>query len=187
MLHERVLVETQTKAESKYRLDIERIRRFLPHRAPFLLVDRVLDIAPKGAHASIRDVTPENVVGTRVTAIKNFTYNEPFVPGHFPNYSIVPGVILIETMAQAASFSIYPFLESDLENATKNFQCILIGVDNVRFRKPVIPGDTFKIEIEVTRCRGLLWGFKATGIVDGKTVAEAELLANLITDKGTKS
>jgi 3-hydroxymyristoyl/3-hydroxydecanoyl-(acyl carrier protein) dehydratase len=84
-------------------------------------------------------------------------------------------------MAQAASFSVYPYFQAggDIENMSRNFQCILVGVDSARFRKPVIPGDTLRIETTVTRCRGKLWGFSCEITVDGKPVADAEILANL--------
>src|ERR1700730_9418025 len=106
-------------AESQYRLNIDQIRTFLPHRAPFLLVDRVLEIHPNG---DLNDFSPENMVGIKVVALKNYTYNEPYVMGHFPNFSIVPGVLLLETMAQAASFSIYPYMIKDLARLSREFQ-----------------------------------------------------------------
>ena len=165
--------------KNRYHLDIEKIRAFLPHRAPFLLVDRILEIHPKGdlAHFDINNGADK--VGTRVVGLKNYTFNEPFIPGHFPDYSIVPGVLQIETMAQVASFALYPFIESRFAELAGKFQTILVGVDGARFRKPVIPGDSLRVEAELTRCRGRMWGFNAAGFVDGQKVVEAELLANL--------
>lgn len=162
----------------RYYLDIEKIRAFLPHRAPFLLVDRILEIQPVGDLSKFDPMNGAEKVGTRVIGIKNFSYNEPFIPGHFPSYSIVPGVIQIETMAQVASFALYPFLEQRMEEA-RGFQCILVGVDGARFRKPVIPGDTLRVEAELTRAKSRIWGFHVEGFVDGQRVVEADVLANL--------
>jgi len=167
-----------TQERGRYYLDIEKIRGFLPHRAPFLLVDRILDIQPQGDLSRFDAASGAEKVGTKVVGIKNFTYNEPFIPGHFPGYSIVPGVIQIETMAQIASFALYPYLEGKTE-LLKKFQCILVGVDSTRFRKPVIPGDTLRVEAELTKCRGKIWGFHVEGFVDGQLAVEADVLANL--------
>lgn len=159
----------------RYRLNIDQIRRYLPHRAPFLLVDRVVDIIPVGDTGN----TAQNKVGTRVIAMKNISYNEPWVVGHFPEFSIFPGVLIIEAMAQASSFSLYPYYENDIEGLARDFRLILVGVEDVRFRKPVIPGDCLMIETKVMKQRGKLWVFKAEASVDGQRVAEAEILANL--------
>jgi 3-hydroxyacyl-[acyl-carrier-protein] dehydratase len=167
-----------TADRGRYYLDIEKIRAFLPHRAPFLLVDRILEIHPKGDLSKFDLANGSAMVGTKVVGIKNFTFNEPFIPGHFPNYSIVPGVIQIETMAQVASFALYPHFEGRPE-MSRGFQCILVGVDGVRFRKPVIPGDTLRIEAELTKARGRIWGFHVEGFVEGQRVVEADVLANL--------
>lgn len=163
---------------NRYRLDIEQIRRFLPHRAPFLLVDRILDIQPAG---DISDPAPgPQKVGTKVVGVKNISYGEVCFQGHFPSFSIFPGVWIIESMAQVASFSLYPFLESRIDEIARDFQCILVGVDGVRFRRPVVPGDVLKTESVVTKCRGKIWAFHTHCTVDGERVAEADLMANLI-------
>ncbi|NDD91927.1 beta-hydroxyacyl-ACP dehydratase, partial [bacterium] len=167
-----------SQQRDRYYLDIEKIRAFLPHRAPFLLVDRILEIHPKGDLSRFDISNGSEKVGTKVVGIKNFTFNEPFIPGHFPNYSIVPGVIQIETMAQVASFALYPFFEGRTE-MSKGFQCILVGVDSTRFRKPVIPGDVLRVEAELTKARGKIWGFHVEGFVDGQRAVEADILANL--------
>jgi 3-hydroxyacyl-[acyl-carrier-protein] dehydratase len=119
------------------------------------------------------------MIGTKVTGIKNLSMNEPFFQGHFPGFPIMPGVLIIETMAQIASFSVYPYVKHDLERFAREFECILVGVDGVRFRRMVIPGDTLKVETEVKKCRGKLWGFSCVASVDGQKAAEAEILANL--------
>ena len=177
--------------ENPYHLNINQIQKFLPHRAPFLLLDRVLEIHPVG---HLDAPPPFAQVGTRVVALKNVSYNEPYFQGHFPGFAILPGVLILETMAQAASFSVYPSMvaglssekginqneDQDINRLTRNFQCILVGVDHARFRRPVLPGDSMRIETEVVKCRGKLWAFQCTASVDGQKVAEAEILANLI-------
>lgn len=168
--------------ENPYLLNINQIQRFLPHRSPFLLVDRILEIHP--VQADSNSSLPMAGVGTRVVGIKNVSFNEPYFQGHFPNYAILPGVLIIETMAQVASFSVYPNLAKDIDRLSRDFQCILVGVDQARFRKPVVPGDTLRIETEVVKCRGKLWAFQCTATVDGQKVAEAEILANLIANSG---
>ena len=172
------MTSTNPPTATEFRLDINQIMKFLPHRAPFLFVDRVLEIEPKG---NLKAPVPAEMVGTRVVAQKNVSFNEGYFPGHFPEFPIVPGVLLIETMAQTASFSVYPYICHDLEAFAKEFKCVLVGVDAVRFRRPVVPGDVLKIETSVNRCRGKLWGFGCLVTVDGQKVAEAEVLANLET------
>ncbi len=163
--------------ENRYSLNINQIQKFLPHRAPFLLVDRILEIHPVG---DLSAPPPQAQVGTRVIGLKSVSFNEPYFQGHFPNFAIMPGVLIIETMAQVASFSTYPAMEKDLDRLAKTFQCILAGVDGARFRKPVVPGDLLRIQTEVVRCRGKLWVFQCSASVEGKTVAEVELIANMI-------
>jgi 3-hydroxyacyl-[acyl-carrier-protein] dehydratase len=163
--------------DNPYRLDVNQIQKFLPHRAPFLLVDRILEIHSVG-YADI---------GTRVVGLKNVTFNEPHFQGHFPKFAIMPGVLLIETLAQVASFSVYPNIVHDLDRFASYFQCILVGVDRARFRKPVVPGDCLKVESEVVKCRGKIWAFQCSASVDGQKVVEAELLANLVTTAPSES
>jgi len=167
--------------ENPYCLNVNQIQRFLPHRAPFLLVDRILEIHPVG---DLSEPPPSAQVGTRVVALKNVSFNEPYFQGHFPGFSIVPGVLILETMAQAASFSVYPNMAKDIDRLSRDFQCILVGVDGARFRKPVVPGDTMRVETEVTKCRGKLWSFQCTVSVDGQKVAEADILAQLASNSG---
>lgn len=169
------------EAANPYCLGIDRIQRYLPHKSPFLLVDRVLEIHPNG---SLDDMSPANMVGTRVLARKNVSFNEPYFQGHFPGFSVLPGVLVIETMAQVASFSLYPYLMKDPSRSLEDFGCILVGVDGARFRRPVVPGDTLLIETVVAKCRGRLWQFDCTAKVDGHPVAEAQIMANLLQNKG---
>jgi 3-hydroxyacyl-[acyl-carrier-protein] dehydratase len=125
-------------------------------------------------------------VGTKVVALKNVSFNEAYFQGHFPGFAIVPGVLIMESMAQTASFSLYPHMRSELEKYRGKFQCILVGVEGARFRRPVVPGDTLRIESVVTKTRGRLWAFQCVATVDGQKAAEAEILANLVLDDSLK-
>ena len=164
-----------------YALNIEQIRKYLPHRPPFLLVDRILEIHTTG---SLDHLMSHDKVGTKVIGLKNVSYNEPHFKGHFPEYSIMPGVLVIEAMAQTASFSIYPQVMRRPANASKQVQCFLVGVDNTRFRRPVIPGDQLRMETTVTKTRGKLWAFNCFATVNGIKVAEADIMANWLLDTG---
>jgi len=161
----------------QYVISGESIRKFLPHRFPFLLVDRVLSIEPKGSLISAKG--SDDKIGTRVVAQKNVSFNEPMFQGHFPDFAIFPGVLSIEAMAQTASFATYPYIVDDAEQMARGFSVILLGVDDVRFRKPVIPGDILRIEAVLEKCRGGIWGFKCEITVDGAKVAQAKILANM--------
>jgi 3-hydroxyacyl-[acyl-carrier-protein] dehydratase len=144
-------------------IEIREILTLLPHAYPFLLVDRIIEIEP----------------GKRIVGIKNVTYNEPFFPGHFPGRPIMPGVLIVEAMAQTAG--ILAFKSISGEDMGK--PVFFLGIDNVRFRKPVVPGDQLRLELEVSRHRQSIWGFKGQSLVDGKLVAEADLLAMLGEEK----
>ena len=144
-------------------IEIKEIMSILPHAYPFLLVDRIVEVEP----------------GKRIVGIKNVTYNEPSFPGHFPGHPIMPGVLIVEAMAQTAGMLV--FKSTDEESRKK--PVFFLGMDNVKFRKPVIPGDQLRLEIEITKHRQSIWGFKGKALVDGKLVAEAELLAMLGEEK----
>jgi 3-hydroxyacyl-[acyl-carrier-protein] dehydratase len=144
-------------------MEIKEIMNILPHTYPFLLVDRIIEIEP----------------GKRIVGIKNVTYNEPFFPGHFPGRPIMPGVLIVEAMAQTAGVLVCNSLSGEERNKLVYF----LGMDNVKFRKPVIPGDQLRLELEITKHRQSIWGFKGKALVDGKLVAEAELLAMLGEEK----
>jgi 3-hydroxyacyl-[acyl-carrier-protein] dehydratase len=161
-------------------LDTRKIQEFLPHRYPFLMVDRVLEITGPGA---LDEDSPKSKMGIKVKGVKNVTMNEPYFTGHFPDLPIMPGVQIIEAMAQVASFSIYPTFMKRREEFKEGFQCFLVGVDKARFRSPVTPGDVLVMETEVTLCRSTMWGFKTQATVDGKLVAEATIMANIILNK----
>lgn len=144
-------------------IEAKEIMRILPHAYPFLLVDRILEVE----------------LGKRIVGVKNVTYNEPFFPGHFPGQPIMPGVLIVEAMAQTAGVLAFKSMPEDDQKKAAYF----LGIDNVRFRKPVIPGDQLRFEIEVTRQRQSIWGFKGKALVDGKLVAEADLLAMMGEEK----
>ena len=144
-------------------IDIKEIMAILPHAYPFLLVDRIVEIQP----------------GKRVVGIKNVTYNEPFFPGHFPGRPIMPGVLIVEAMAQTAGLLIF----NSLPQEERKKAVFFLGIDNVRFRKPVIPGDQLRMELEITRHRQSIWGFKGKALVDGNVVAEGDLLAMIGEEK----
>jgi len=138
-------------------LDINEIMKILPHRPPFLLVDRVVEV--------------EN--GKRIAAYKNVTMNEPFFPGHFPGHPVMPGVLIVEALAQAAC--ILAIVSSD--ESVRSKVTYFVGIENAKFRRPVFPGDQLHLEVEVSGCRRGIWSFKALAKVDGKLVTEAELRA----------
>jgi len=143
-------------------LYINDIFNSIPHRYPFLLVDRILEIEP----------------GKRIVGIKNFTINEPFFQGHFPDVPIVPGVLIIEAMAQVAGVMISYCNKKDIKN--KIF--LFAGIDKARFRKPVVPGDQVKLETDLIKTKGNVWKFRGRALVGEALVAEAELMAT-ITEK----
>jgi 3-hydroxyacyl-[acyl-carrier-protein] dehydratase len=144
-------------------IEIREILTLLPHAYPFLLVDRIIDLE----------------LGKRIVGIKNVTYNEPFFVGHFPGRPIMPGVLIVEALAQTAG--ILAFKSVPEEDSKK--PVYFLGIDNVRFRKPVTPGDQLRLELEVTRHRQAIWGFKGKAYVEDKLVAEADLLAMLGEEK----
>jgi 3-hydroxyacyl-[acyl-carrier-protein] dehydratase len=147
-------------------MDIQEIQNLLPHRYPFLLIDRVLEIIP----------------GQKLTAYKNVTINEPFFNGHFPGQPVMPGVLILEALAQAMAILAYKS-----ENMDPNRKLTyLMGVDGARFRKPVLPGDRLQLAIEVVRHKGSVWKTKGTATVDGVRVAEGEFLATVV-DKNAKA
>lgn len=139
--------------------DIQEILNFLPHRYPFILVDRVIDLQP----------------GEKITAIKNVTMNEPFFQGHFPEAPVMPGVLIVEAMAQSGGVL---FCATQLEeHHDKLFY--FMGMDKVRFRKPVVPGDQLVIETKIIKMRSKAVKMSSTAMVDKKLVAEAELMATI--------
>ena len=138
-------------------MDIYEVMKHLPHRYPFLLIDRVLDYT----------------AGESLTAIKNVTVNEPFFPGHFPHRPVFPGVLMLEALAQATGILAFKTTE-DLPSEESLYY--FVGIDNARFKKPVEPGDQLLMEVEVVKRKRDMWKFKAQASVDGQVVCSAELM-----------
>ena len=144
-------------------LDINRILRILPHRAPFVMIDRVLELSPRQS----------------ARAVKCVTYNEPFFPGHFPGAPIFPGGLILEAMAQLTG--VLAYASDPYDNAQKVMY--FLGVEEAKFRRPVVPGDRMIIEVEVVQRRSNIWKVAAEASVEGNPCATAKLLTAL-TDKG---
>jgi 3-hydroxyacyl-[acyl-carrier-protein] dehydratase len=139
------------------KLDIEAIMRQLPHRYPFLLVDRVL----------------ECVAGKHCVALKNVTFNEPFFPGHFPHRPVMPGVLIIEALAQAAGILAFKTAKVVPDINTRFY---FVAIDHARFRKPVEPGDQLMLKVALKRSFKGIWKFSCLAEVDGKEVASADIM-----------
>ena len=139
------------------------IQETLPHRYPFLLVDRIVEME----------------LGKRVVGIKNVTINEPFFPGHFPGHPIMPGVLIVEAMAQVGAVLLMRSLDARAEKKVIYFT----GIDKARFRRPVVPGDQLRFEVEILQLRRQLCRMKGAAYVDGKLVAEAEM-SSVVVDRG---
>ena len=139
-------------------MNIEQIlTEYLPHRYPFLLVDRVLELEPH----------------KRIVALKNVTINEPFFQGHFPGHPVMPGVLMLEAMAQAAGILSFATLGLKADSGTIFY---LAGIDNARFKRPVIAGDQLRLEAEITRVARSLWKYRGRATVDGQVAVEADLM-----------
>ena len=136
-------------------MDVTEIRKLIPHRYPFLLVDRIVEVEPN----------------QRIVGIKNVTINESFFQGHFPDKPIMPGVLICEAMAQVAA------ILAGCSDHDPDKVIVLTGLDRVKFKQPVEPGDQLRIELEISRRRKHFWRLAARATVDGKRVAEAELSA----------
>jgi len=143
-------------------IDVHRIMEMIPHRYPFLMIDRVVDIVP--------DI--------KATGVKNVTINEPYFAGHFPERPVMPGVLIIEAMAQTAAVFVVHTLGPESEGKLVYF----MSVDGARFRKPVEPGDQLHVEVTKHRSRGNVWKFTGEAKVDGKLVAEATYAAMIMND-----
>lgn len=137
--------------------DIQKVMQLLPHRYPFLLVDRILEMEP----------------GKRILGLKNVTINEPFFQGHFPKQPVMPGVLIIEAMGQTGGV----LAAASLPEEEQGQLIIFMGMDKVRFRKPVVPGDQLNFELKILKQRRKILKMFGTAKVDGQVVAEAELMA----------
>lgn len=138
-------------------MDIHQILEHLPHRYPFLLVDRVLELE----------------AGKSIHAYKNVTINEPFFVGHFPHHPVMPGVLIMEALAQAAGILSFKTMG---EKPDPNSVFYFVGIDGARFKKPVMPGDQLHLHVEIVRQMRGIWKYKAEARVEGQVVAEAELM-----------
>lgn len=141
-------------------MDIHEILEYLPHRYPILLVDRVLSLVP----------------GERIVALKNVSMNEPFFPGHYPHHPVMPGVLIIEALAQAAALLSFKSGEGKPDS---NSVYYFVGIDGARFKKPVMPGDQLHLEVSILATKRGLWKYAGRATVDGALVAEAEIMATM--------
>ena len=139
-------------------LDVQEVLKRLPHRYPFLLVDRVLDYVP----------------GESPLAIKNVTINEAFFPGHFPQRPVMPGVLILESLAQATG--ILAIVSEKNGRLGENSLYYFVGIDKARFKKPVVPGDQLILDVKLNRTMRNMWMFSCEAKVDGKVVASAEIM-----------
>ena len=138
-------------------LDINEIREILPHRYPFLLVDRIVELD-----------------GERIVGIKNVTNNEPFFQGHFPDFPVMPGVLIVEAMAQTAGVLVLKSIEDRHSKLV-----LLVAIENARFRRPVVPGDTLRMEMKILKRKASVAKMAGVATVDGAVVAEVEVMCKL--------
>ncbi len=141
-------------------MDIHQVMEYLPHRYPFLLVDKVIECVPK----------------ERLTALKNVTINEPYFPGHFPIKPVMPGVLILEALAQATAILT---AKSMSDAATGETLYYLVGIDNARFKRPVEPGHQLILKTDLVRNKRSIWKFNTEALVDGEVVASAEILCSV--------
>ena len=151
------MTDTRKEADSAETIDIEGIIKLLPHRYPFILVDRILEVAP----------------GESIVGLKNVTINEPFFQGHFPTRPIMPGVLILEGMAQVGGLLAY-ITEQDMVGKKLIY---FAGMDGVKFRQPVVPGDQIIFKLKVLKRKGKIWKMAGKAFVEDKLVAEAQLMA----------
>ena len=152
--------EPDTSGAVDSRMDIHQILDYLPHRYPILLIDRVLELLP----------------GVRITALKNVSVNEPFFPGHYPHHPVMPGVLVVEAMAQSAAILSFKTMGSKPSDDTVYY---FVGIDNARFKKPVGPGDQLVLEVTIQAIKRGIWKYSGTAKVDGRIAAQADLICTL--------
>jgi len=143
-------------------MDIHQILEYLPHRYPFLLVDRVQEVVP----------------GERIVALKNVSVNEPFFPGHYPHHPVMPGVLVIEALAQTAAILSFKTMGNKPDDKSVYY---FVGIDRARFKRPVGPGDQLVMEVSITTNRRGMWKFSGVAKVDGHVAAEADLMCTVRT------
>lgn len=145
------------------RMDIQQVMDYLPHRYPFLLVDKIIEIN----------------AGKSIVGCKNVTVNEPFFAGHFPTFPVMPGVLIIEAMAQVGGIYALDSLGLKAGTTDSDIQILFMSIDKVRFRKPVRPGDTLLMTLKLINKRRNIWKFAGQAEVDGVLVCEAEMMASI--------
>jgi 3-hydroxyacyl-[acyl-carrier-protein] dehydratase len=158
-----VIYTIQSNKELQKMLDINQIQEIIPHRHPFLLIDRILEVD----------------AGKKAVGLKNVTVNEPFFAGHFPGFPVMPGVLIVEALAQVGAVAIL------MCDQYRGKLAMFAGINEFRFRGQVYPGDTLQLEVEITRMKGIVGKGQATAKVDGKVVAEGEIMFAL-TDPSSK-
>jgi UDP-3-O-[3-hydroxymyristoyl] N-acetylglucosamine deacetylase / 3-hydroxyacyl-[acyl-carrier-protein] dehydratase len=158
-LAKEILAKAEKRALARPILDVQQIFQYLPHRYPFLLVDRIVEYEER----------------KRIIGLKNVTINEPFFVGHFPGHPIMPGVLIIEAMAQVGGLLLMDAIENPEDKIV-----YFMALDNVKWRRPVTPGDQIRFEVEVLQIRGRTAKMKGEGTVDGQVVAEAEMMARVV-------
>jgi 3-hydroxyacyl-[acyl-carrier-protein] dehydratase len=141
-------------------MDIHQILEYLPHRYPFLLIDRVIEVVP----------------GERIKALKNVSMNEPFFPGHYPHHPVMPGVLIVEAMAQAAAILSFKTMGGKPDDKSVYY---FVGIDGARFKKPVSPGDQLILDVSIIANKRGIWKFAAKATVDGQVATEAELMCTV--------
>ena len=156
------MIEPSLQEDQVTSIDIQRIMEMIPHRHPFLMIDRVVDV----------------VANARATGIKNISINENYFQGHFPARPVMPGVLIIEAMAQTAAVLVVHTLGAQAEGKLVYF----MSVDNARFRRPVFPGDCLNVHVEKQRHRGNVWKFEGKARVNGNLMAEATFAAMILDD-----
>lgn len=156
-------MDAETTGSQRIELDISRVMELIPHRYPMLMIDKVIDVVPE----------------LSAVGVKNVTINEPFFQGHFPSKPVMPGVMIIEAMAQTAAVLVVYSLGKTAEGRLVYF----MTVDGGRFRKPVGPGDTLHVQVERVQRRGPVWKFNGTARVNGVVMAEATFAAMIMEDK----
>jgi 3-hydroxyacyl-[acyl-carrier-protein] dehydratase len=157
----RLNLKKQILLKGAENLEIKEIMEILPHRFPFLMVDKILEIEK----------------GKRVVGIKNVTINEPFFQGHYPGFPVMPGVMIAEAIAQVGGVMMIGSLDAD------RYIPLLAGFENFKFRKPVMPGDQLRIEVDLVFARGTLGKIRGKALVEGKVVAEGEILFAFVKEK----
>jgi 3-hydroxyacyl-[acyl-carrier-protein] dehydratase len=147
-------------AQAMETMDIHAVLKCLPHRYPFLMIDRVTEVVP----------------GSHISALKNVTMNEPFFPGHYPHHPVMPGVLIVESMAQAAAILSFKTLG---DAANDNSVYYFVGIDEARFKRPVTPGDQLVLEAKLVFSKRGLWKFECSAKVDGQVAAEAKIMCTM--------